>query len=377
MTNPASPARSIDDIGLLRVRDPSCTGRLRSLARVALASEGARVLLGLGVGVGVGGLLAGTCLDCAALIDIVGFPGDMWMKGLKAVVLFLVPCSVAKSSADLRRLGGGAQALGGITIAYYLSTTFLSVIIGIIAVSTIVMPFTDRIEHELEHLDEIGGATAAAPPHQVHEQLLDAIGNLVPGNLVADAASLNLLPLISASVIAGLCLPADGVVLRGVDEVLEALSGLVRLLIRLTPVGVLSLVAHNLAKHWERLALVRPARAERALCWPRARSLPTRRGHPSHLAAGRAVHRRVRRCASRRSRPAPARRPPRPLRAARAAQPVPLPRQRRARHAGGAGQLELRGVAARDAALRHRGERRRSARRQLRVLARLDDQHGR
>ena len=49
-----------------------------------------------------------------------------------------------------------------------------------------------------------------------------------PGNLVADAASLNLLPLISASVIAGLCLPADGVILRGVDEILHALSIVVR-----------------------------------------------------------------------------------------------------------------------------------------------------
>jgi len=191
------------------------------------------VLVGLAVGVGIGGLLAATCLDCAALIDIAGFPGGMWMKALKAVVLFLVPCSVAKSSAELRRLGGGAQALGGITIAYYLSTTFLAVIIGILAVSTIVMPFTDVIEHELEHLDQIGGGATAAPP-KVHEQLLDAVGNLVPGNLVADAASLNLLPLISASVIAGLCLPPDGVVLRGVDELLDALSIVVRLLVRAT-----------------------------------------------------------------------------------------------------------------------------------------------
>lgn len=88
----------------------------------------------------------------------------------------------------------------------------------------------------------------------VTEAVLNIFDQLVPKNLVADAAANRLVSVIVSSVLLGLLLPsckADGrrsTTLEVVDEVNEVVSKVIKILILLSPVGVCSLVLAGSAR---------------------------------------------------------------------------------------------------------------------------------
>lgn len=99
------------------------------------------ILIGVAVGFIVGILINGTVNDITdieektTVIMLIGFPGELFMNMLKLLVLPLIVASLVTAVASL-----DAQAtakIGRRTIIYYLSTTFLAVILGIVLVTSI------------------------------------------------------------------------------------------------------------------------------------------------------------------------------------------------------------------------------------------------
>jgi len=116
------------------------------------------------------------------LVKGIRIPGDLLLRGLNMLVLPLVMTSLIIGLAGNKRSKFNKQA--GITFLYYLTTTIIAAIIGLILVSVIV-PGRLRepeIDSELDtgELRENSNAT-------VLDFIVDTIKNLIPDNMVAMA----------------------------------------------------------------------------------------------------------------------------------------------------------------------------------------------
>ena len=117
------------------------------------------------------GMIAGGIFGSIAgkEIAVVKLLGDLFMNALKMIVIPLIVSSMVVSVTSLgdpRKLG----RLGGITIVYYMITTLMAVVVGIILVN-LIHPGTTGTGREVEEI--LGGKTS----------VLDVIRRLIPGNI--------------------------------------------------------------------------------------------------------------------------------------------------------------------------------------------------
>lgn len=186
-----------------------------------------------------GGLFAG---DIFIKTD---FIGKLFLNSLMMVVVPLVVASMivgVTSLGDIRKLG----RTSGKTLLYYLTTTCISVFIGLVLVN-IIQPGSgiERWQSEVpEMVKQSGGKTIS-----------DLILSLIPRNIFKSAADGDILPLIIFSLIFGGVLSAIGDKARPVIEFFEgvnlAIMKIVNLIIYFAPVGVMSLIGAIVAKNRE------------------------------------------------------------------------------------------------------------------------------
>ena len=172
--------------------------------------------------------------------------GEIFLRLLTMMVVPLVMASVMSGIiglGDIRKLGRP----GGFTVAYYLTTTVLAVVVGLIMVN-LIQPGVGAIDQEtLEALAAEGEGIAA----QQEEATLDAILRnlllmLFTDNLISSAAETNLLPLIVFSIIfAGMLTtmgPRVAAISQMIVQVNDALLSFILLLMKLAPIGIFCLV---------------------------------------------------------------------------------------------------------------------------------------
>uniref|UniRef100_A0A914NJT9 Amino acid transporter n=2 Tax=Meloidogyne incognita group TaxID=654580 RepID=A0A914NJT9_MELIC len=109
------------------------------------------------------------------VISLIGFPGEIFMQIVEMMILPLTISSVISALAQTRPSVAGRMGL--LTVAYYMTTTFLSTFTGILLVSCI-HPGDPQLIHELGEgtLDD----TALSPL----DTFLDQIRNMFPENIV-------------------------------------------------------------------------------------------------------------------------------------------------------------------------------------------------
>ncbi|XP_077982017.1 excitatory amino acid transporter 3-like [Glandiceps talaboti] len=109
-------------------------------------------------------------------IAYIRFPGDIFMGMLKMMVIPLITSSLIASLASLDKRVSGK--LGMYAVVYYLSTTIIAVIIGIIMVMAI-QP------GKLGKKDELVEEESDEPTTPIQYALMDLIRNCFPENIVA------------------------------------------------------------------------------------------------------------------------------------------------------------------------------------------------
>ena len=179
--------------------------------------------------------------------------GTAFIRLLTMIVIPLVIASLlvgAASLGDIRKLG----RIGGKTLAYYMITTALAVIMGLL-VSNIVQPGSrvdpatrDRLAAEFEHQAE-GSVSLAAQTPSVKDLLL----NMIPRNPVKAAADFDLLPLILFSVIFGAAvsmLPEvqKSAVLNFFDGINNASMVIIGWIMKVAPYAVFAIIAAVVAQ---------------------------------------------------------------------------------------------------------------------------------
>ncbi|KAM9784448.1 solute carrier family 1 member 9 isoform 3-T6 [Syngnathus typhle] len=133
-------------------------------------------VMGVVMGAVLGMLLRYMKVTDSSALTMVSFPGEILMRMLKMLILPLIISSLITGLAGLDARSSGR--MGSRAMVYYMSTTIIAAILGVILVISI-HPGNPKLR---------GGSAASAPPKNQEVSSLDAfldlIRNLFPENLV-------------------------------------------------------------------------------------------------------------------------------------------------------------------------------------------------
>jgi Na+/H+-dicarboxylate symporter len=166
------------------------------------------------------------------VLQVTSFIGDLFLKLLKFIIVPLVVSTVIMgvSSIDVKNLG----RLGAKTLAFYLGTTSLAVVVGLLAVN-VVRPG-----------DGVATATDYVPPLEP-SPLREVFLDIVPENpFAAMSASFDLLSVIFFAIVMGIGIAIVGTPAKPLREVFGALEAVMMRItdavMRLAPVGIAALL---------------------------------------------------------------------------------------------------------------------------------------
>lgn len=209
-------------------------------------SAGSQVLLGVIVGLTTGIILSEVHAH-EDVIKVLAFPGKLWLKALTCVVLPMIVCGMIQSMAMMRELPG-ARKVAIWVIALYASTTVIAAVEGAVVSKMMLGSTITPLSSDMKVVD----------PDVAKMTMLDTVLNifdqLVPKNIVGDAAQNRLISVIMISILVGLLIPttrADGQrssALQLVDELNEVVNKVIKVLIFMSPAGVCSLVLAGSAR---------------------------------------------------------------------------------------------------------------------------------
>ena len=203
--------------------------------------------------------------------------GDLFLNGLKLVILPLVTSSIVLSIANIGKQSGFGR-LGLKTLAYYMMTSTIAVIVGIGLVNMVrpgassddgpildptdsaamsefkksFQPEGDTLTKSTETAQEELGAT-------VLEKVLNVFRRMIPTNVVEAAAELNLLGLIVVSLLIGFYLSRlRGAVGETMDQFWKGMyditMAITDLILKFAPIGIACLLATTLSENYASLA---------------------------------------------------------------------------------------------------------------------------
>ncbi len=203
----------------------------------------------------IAGSLAGTQSGFFGITfyAVFNFIGTLFMNALKMIIVPLIMSSIIVGIASI----GGTQGLarlGGKTLAFYFTTTFFAILIGLIMVNTLTPGLVDgQPGREVFGLNEIdvASATEKVAGRDV-SSIADVFLRLVPVNIVSAAANGQMLGLIFFSLLFGYFMTkipeqqaaGQQQFWQGVANIM---MGITEWVMKFAPLGVFALVAKVIA----------------------------------------------------------------------------------------------------------------------------------
>lgn len=222
-----------------------------------------KLLFGIIAGIVLGALLGGLWPEAGLTLK---FVGDLFIRFLMMIVM---PLIIAAMVSGIARLGDISQlgSLGSRTLGYYIGTTALAVITGIVLVLWI-QPGKAGLEHSKESItrseahDRIDGNTMpldkrpaarfTQEKRSIGDVLKEVIGGLVPSNIFKAMANNEILPVITFSLLLGAALSMTGEAGRTAilffNSLNEAMMKIIHLAMYVAPVGIGALIAGRLGE---------------------------------------------------------------------------------------------------------------------------------
>lgn len=184
----------------------------------------------------------------AAASAIIGIPGTLWLRALRAVVLPLIVCAIILAVQRLREMSsGGGGLLARWTIGYYVLTTLLAIVHSTIAVSVgWVRLMTVMDPEDLAAMDTDAATERKEAAVEIHTVVVQMFESFIPSNVVRALADDSLLAVLITSVVVGYLLKPNSPLLKVVKEIEEIITAVITWLIKMAPVGVFFLILPNL-----------------------------------------------------------------------------------------------------------------------------------
>jgi proton glutamate symport protein len=181
------------------------------------------------------------------LVPVFDLVGTLFINLLKMIIVPLILASVINGVASLGS-GPDLGRLGGKTLAFYVTTTLLAVLIALCVVNLVQPGIADGqpVGHTLA-LSADEQQVAAGVEKNAHASVLDTLKGIVPTNIVDAAANTKLLSLVFFAVLFGFFLTRISSPYRetvthfwqGIFEIMMRITGWV---MTLAPVGVFALI---------------------------------------------------------------------------------------------------------------------------------------
>jgi Na+/H+-dicarboxylate symporter len=213
-----------------------------------------KVLIAIVLAILVGSLVGKTeTIFGIPYFQIFGLLGDLFLNALTLLVVPLVASSVIHGIGQM-----GADSsfgrLGMKTLFFYVSTTLLAILVGVIMVN-LIQPGTVLHEKGFQMEAQAGGSAdqSVRPEHQSGFELLSQLlYKVIPVNIFAAASQGNMLGIIFFSIIFGICLAryqstAGTTLLNFWIGLFNVLMRMVHVVMRAMPIGVFFLVAKVVA----------------------------------------------------------------------------------------------------------------------------------
>lgn len=192
-----------------------------------------RIAIAMGAGI-IAGLAGGEPLASA-----VGWIGTLFIKLLKMIIVPLVLTSIVTGVCSVGA-GAGLGRLFGKTLGYYMLTSFLACIVGLLMVNLI----QPGVGADLGTADQEQLPELSAPQSPV-----DIILDIVPENFIAAAAKADMLAIIFFAIVLGIAIgslkpkhasPLTALFESGFQAMMRLTSGIIHFV---APVGVFALIA--------------------------------------------------------------------------------------------------------------------------------------
>ncbi|MBL8858380.1 MAG: dicarboxylate/amino acid:cation symporter [Planctomycetes bacterium] len=204
----------------------------------AMAAGG---VAGVALGAGLGHRWTDPALE--PLVLSVRLCGNVFLALLKALTIPLIALSIAMAVQELGR-GRDVAALTIRTVLYFVATTFVAVVTGLVLVQ-LIHPGTAA-------LTSSGAPVALPEPRSAWQAIFDLVSGMFPSNLFNAAVENNVLGLLVFSLIFGIALSKLGERAKPLVQALsianEVLFLTVKWVVHLAPIGILGLVADRLGR---------------------------------------------------------------------------------------------------------------------------------
>lgn len=208
------------------------------------------------------GLLASRDVTTTTAFLLVNLIGDLFLSGLRLVIVPLVTSAIVLAVSKIAS-GSEFGRLGIRTVGYYLSTSTVAILIGLVLVNL----FTPGVAADGKGILEGAPLEAfAAEQAEVERRVggkdgasfLDVFREMVPPNLVAAAAADKLLGLITVALVVGFFLarlgePSRQTLLSFTQGVYDLSLSVTGMVLRLAPIGVIGLLGATVAVQYARL----------------------------------------------------------------------------------------------------------------------------
>ncbi len=181
------------------------------------------------------------------LVAVLSFIGDMFLRALKMLVMPLIVASIITGVTGVGEHSGIGR-LGAKTAFYYVLSSFVAIVIGLIAVMVFEPGIVDgQPAKELIGLSADTGSVAAQVSGHSAGDLVSVFLRMVPENVLADAAKNELLGVIVFSILFGyFATKISAGPRRAIAEfwqaVYEVMLKMTDFVLAFAPIGVLGLV---------------------------------------------------------------------------------------------------------------------------------------
>jgi len=232
-----------------------------------------QILLGLIVGVVLGILTGRSAVAAGAGVtdrwDFMFYDliGDMFLNGLKLIVVPIVMSSLIVSIAGIGKRGNFGR-LGLKTLFYYMCTSLIAILIGLTLVNIVKPGVTDpenpilNVENTEQYRESFANESAKLTSRTEGKSTSDFLNTfraMIPANVVKAAAEGQLLGLIVVSLLVGYFLtrlegPLHDTLVNVVQAIYEVTLLVTDLVLKFAPLGVLALIARTLSDSYASLA---------------------------------------------------------------------------------------------------------------------------
>jgi len=181
-------------------------------------------------------------------VDYLDWMGKIFLRGLKMVIIPLIFASIVSGVTSI----GSGKSLGRIglkTITYYIITSFLAILTGLILVN-IIKPGVGI---------EMGFQESVTSLSTESGKINDILIRMIPENLIDSMAKGDILPIIFFAVLFGFFITqvADNYkqpLTNFFEGLFEVMMRLTMFIIRFTPLGILGIVSGEVARNSDKLA---------------------------------------------------------------------------------------------------------------------------